>query len=300
MAPRKAAQPAPGTPAKRARNDAGDTPTPADKKALSQLPWWPEAQKLVAEITSAASIDEYLLAQFGGDQQQLAKFLADAFPPDPAVHYAAAVPKQSQSLCLGPHQMSIKANFGNKGMIIGEHASNLIQLILLKGFLTRPEDGAEMIMLCDPDPKLVPDLAPGMPTVEGCAGFNSFAYIKGWSRSVCAVAAMFILTKLGVHSTLAAGIQMSFSTIYCAFRHLPNPSDAIDLSRGGDSAARICLGEAVRIVCIRSLGEAAHFILHPPLPRTDDVQHCHPREAQLLQPPAHAGAQDAGRRRRCR
>ncbi len=120
-----------------------------------------------------------------------------------------------------------------KGMLIKNDARDLMELILLKGFLTNPnEPGVEKLSVLAPRPGLLtgPLDAFFAGDSKDALGASAVAYVKGWSRSTC-----FLLALLACYRTAQvppdAWVRAA-SAVYVQFADVKSDIDIINLNRG--------------------------------------------------------------------
>ena len=168
-----------------------------------------------------------------------AAMLDSAFPPDPKVTYLSAdeqEPIGSRQLRLW--QLSYHVDSGNSGIMVQEDMETLTSLIVSAGFLTDADNigGVEKLASKMPDKVFVDayKMITLHPKHQQLAPMFGVWHVKGWKRSVAALAVATVIAEGGHADELKSkmpDIHNSFCTVHAVFDRHDGPLSAIMAAR---------------------------------------------------------------------
>jgi len=185
-------------------------------------PWVVQVLSILADIhTKGAPLNEWLekkIATMGPDAW--VSMVDNAFPPLPGVTYMREADMKSPgSKSLRLWQLGIHPDTGNAGLMVNEETDALVQLMCVYGFRTdaNVHQGAEKLAGRCADmtfEEAYSQIFPFAPKKSLAPVFSCW-HIKGWKRSVCAVAIATIIAEADLATAMQEKWPETFASFCC-------------------------------------------------------------------------------------
>ena len=174
------------------------------------------------------------------DQSNWALWLSKTFEPSSLYNYLDSCDEMEDGshVILRPFAISYEREAGCKGWCSKDQLRNLIQLILVKGFVTDPTiPGTEMLVIKEHDASALQQMCLVETAVEtNSLPSYSISCVKGWTRGM----AMHLTLKLADEANVLEQYlnylgekKSSFASLHCLFVRPADGKDMVDINRGG-------------------------------------------------------------------